>query len=85
MIAPFSPEKTLEIQNGQDSLEAGNLLSIIGSNLPPKMFIGQGGDWGIGPLRFDLQAPGHTTDTHWKPQAMEDVRSFLQTYFPKKS
>ena len=79
------PNRTLLIKNPQvDPLEEGNIWGILRNGLPPRVFIGQGGDFGIGKLRVDFQLPEHDNCCFWNPEIANGVEEFLDIYFPLK-
>jgi len=80
-----APKRTLLIENPQiDPLEEGNIWGILRNGLPPRVFIGQGGDFGIGKLRVDFQLPEHDNCCFWNPEIANGVEEFLDIYFPLK-
>jgi len=79
------PNRTLLIKNPQvDPLEEGNIWGILKNGLPPRVFIGEGGDFGIRKLRIDFQLPEHDSCCSWNPQIESVVKEFLDIYFPSK-
>jgi hypothetical protein len=80
-----APKRTLMVEYPQtDPLEEGNIREIFKGILSSDVFIGKGGDWGIGRLRVDLRWPEHDSCCSWNPQIENVVKEFLDIYFPSK-
>lgn len=80
-----APERTLVIKNPHsDPVQEGNIREILRGCLPPSIFIGEGGDFGIGKLRMDFQFPGHDSCCSWNSEIAEVAREFLDLHFPSK-
>jgi hypothetical protein len=82
--ALVAPERTLIIPNPEyDPLEEGDLGGIVRQS-SARVFWGNGGDFGLGPLRVDFTLPPHHTCCPWNPQTKELVKTFLDCHFPAK-
>lgn len=80
-----APKRTLLIENSQiDPLEKGNIGEILREGLPPRVFIGKGGDFGVRRLRVDFQLSEHDSCCFWNPEIAIGVEEFLDIHFPSK-
>lgn len=81
---PAAPAKTLIFKSRKpDTLVRGDLLEILVSNFPPRIFIGKGGHFGVWKIRVKFEAPNHDI-YFWDGQMARTVKNFLNPHFPKK-
>lgn len=82
--ALVAPDRTLVIPNPEgDPLEKGDVGEILRQS-SVRVFMGKGGDLGLGPLRFDFVLPAHQC-CPWNSQTEELVKNFLNLHFPNKN